>query len=76
MDCVQRWGWGNIVRYTEYGLQISLDELRCILRYAENRVKYDNMQSCVYIKPGDRPRILQYCCYAECAPIDHTCDAR
>ena len=40
------------------------------------RVKYDNMEPCVYIKPGDHPRIIQYCCYAECNPIDHTYGAR
>ena len=67
---------GASMRYTEHGLQISLDELRRILKYAENRVKYDNMEPCVYIKPGDHPRIIQYCCYAECNPIDHTYGAR
>ena len=64
------------MRYTEHGLQIPLDELRRIVEYAENRVKYDNMEPCVYISPGDRPRILQYCCYAECSPINHTSLAR
>lgn len=64
------------MEYTGHGLQITLDELRHILEYAENRVKYDNMEPCVYIKPGDHPRIIQYCCYAECNPIDHTYDAR
>lgn len=64
------------MRYTEHGLQILLDELHHILKYAENRVKYDNMEPCIYISPGNRPRILQYCCYAECNPIDHTYGAR
>ena len=64
------------MRYTDHGLQIPLDELRHILEYAENRVKYDNMEPCVYISPGDRPRILQYCYYAECSPINHTSLAR
>lgn len=64
------------MRYTEHGLQITLDELRRILDHAENRAKYDSMESCLYIKPGDRPRIIQYCYYTECSPIDHTCGAR
>lgn len=64
------------MRYTEHGLQIPLDELHRMLEYAENRAKHDSMESCVYISPGDRPRIVQYCCYAECDPIDHTYAAR
>jgi len=32
------------MKYTGHGLQITLDELRRILEYAENRVKYDNME--------------------------------
>lgn len=64
------------MKYTERGLQITLDELRHILDYAENRAKYDSMEPCVYVKPGDRPRIIQYCYYAECNPIDHTYGAR
>lgn len=64
------------MRYTEHGLQISLDELRRIVEYAENRVKYDSMEPCVYISSGDHPRIIQYCYYAECNPIDHTSLAR
>ena len=32
------------MEYTGHGLQITLDELRHILEYAENRVKYDNME--------------------------------
>ena len=64
------------MRYTERGLQVPLDELRRIVEYAENRVKYDNMEPCVYISPGDRPRIPQYCYYAECSPINHTSLAR
>ena len=55
------------MRYTERGLQVPLDELRRIVEYAE---------PCVYISPGDRPRILQYCYYAECSPINHTSLAR
>ena len=64
------------MRYTDHGLQIPLDELRHILEYAENRVKYDSMEPYIYISPGDRPRIIQYCYYAECNPIDHTYGAR
>lgn len=64
------------MRYTENGLQVPLDELRRLLEYAENRVRYDNMEPCVYISPGARPRILQYCCYAECDSIDHTYEVR
>ena len=64
------------MRYTEHGLQIPLDELRHILEYAENRVKYDSMEPYIYISPGDRPRIIQYCYYAECSPIDHTYGVR
>lgn len=64
------------MRYTKRGLQIMLDELRRLVEYAENRVKYDNMEPCVYISSSDRPRIIQYCYYAECSPIDHTYLAR
>ncbi len=64
------------MEYTEHGLRITLDELRRILERAENRAKYDSMESCVYVKGGDHPRIIQYCGYAECNPIDHTYSAR
>lgn len=64
------------MKYTERGLQITLDELRRILEYAENRAKYDSMEPYVYIRSGDHPRIIQYCYYAECSPIDHTYLAR
>ena len=64
------------MKYTGHGLQITLDELRRILDYAENRARYGSMEPCVYVKPGDRPRIIQYCYYAECDPIDHTYAAR
>lgn len=63
---------GETVKYTEHGLCITLDELRRMLEYAENRAKYDSMESCIYIKGGERPTIIQYCCYAECNPIYHT----
>ncbi len=61
------------MRYTEYGLHITLAELRRLLEYAENRARYGDMESCIYIKGGERPIITQYCVYAECNPINHTC---
>lgn len=64
------------MKYTEYGLKIGLEELRHILEYAENRAKYGNMESCIYITNGDKPEIKQYCCYADCNPINHTYSAR
>lgn len=64
------------MKYTEYGLRITLDELRRMLEYAENQVKHDSMESCIYIKGGERPTIKQYCCYSECSPINHTYSAR
>lgn len=60
------------MKYTEYGLMISLDELRRILEYAENRAEYGNMEKRIYISGGDKPQIKQYCQYAECNPINHT----
>lgn len=60
------------MKYTEYGLMIPLDELRKMLEYAENRAKYDSMESCIYISGGDKPQIKQYCHYRECNPINHT----
>lgn len=60
------------MEYTKYGLKIPLDELRKMLEYAENRAKYDSVENCIYISGGERPRIKQYCQYAECNPIDHT----
>lgn len=64
------------VKYTEHGLCISLDELRRLLEHAENEAKHGNMESSIYIKGGERPTIMQYCCYAECSPINHTYLAR
>lgn len=60
------------MKYTEHGLCIPLSELRRIVEHAENRARYGNMESCVYIKGGERPVITQFCCYAECSSIDHT----
>ena len=64
------------MEYTDHGLRIPLDELRRLLQLAENRVQYDSMESCIYITPGDRPRIVQYCGYAECNPIYYTNSVR
>lgn len=64
------------MKYTEYGLKITLEELRGMLERAENEAKYGNMESCIYIKGGERPEIKQYCCYAECNPINYTYSAR
>lgn len=63
------------MKYTEYGLKITLEELRRMLEYAENQVKYDSMENCIYVKGGDKPEIIQYCGYAECSPIYHTRNA-
>ncbi len=64
------------MKYTEYGLKITLEELRGMLERAENEAKHGNMESCIYIKGGERLEIKQYCCYAECNPINHTYSAR
>ena len=64
------------MKYTEYGLQITLEEMRKMLERAENEAKHGNMESCIYIKGGEKPTIKQYCCYAECTPINHTYLAR
>jgi len=64
------------MRYTGYGLQITLKELRDMLEYAENIAEHSYMESCLYIKGGERPTITQYCCYAECNAINHTYLAR
>lgn len=64
------------MKYTEYGLQITLEEMRKMLERAENEAKRGNMESCIYIKGGEKPTIKQYCCYAECNPINHTYLAR
>ena len=69
-------GRDDTMRYTEYGLQITLEELRHLPEYAENCAQYNDMEGCIYIKGGERPTITQYCAYAECNPIDHTCLAK
>lgn len=45
-------GERSIMRYTEYGLEIELEELRRMLDYAENRAQYGNMERRLYIKGG------------------------
>lgn len=60
------------MKYTEYGLKITLEELRRLLERAENEAQYHNMENCIYIKGGEKPEIKQYCSYAECNPIDYT----
>ena len=64
------------MKYTEYGLKITLEELRQLVERAENGAQFHNMENCLYIKGGDRPEIKQYCCYAECNAINHTYLAR
>lgn len=64
------------MKYTEYGLCITLTELRELIKRAENDAQRHNMESCIYIKGGERPKITQYCCYAECNPIDYTYGAK
>lgn len=58
--------------YTEYGLCLGLDDLKALVERVENENKYHNMEGCVYIKGGEKPEIKQYCCYAECNPINYT----
>jgi len=64
------------MEYTEYGLKITLDELRKMLERAEAEHAHGNMEGCVYIKGGEEPKITQYCCYAECNSLDHTYGAK
>ena len=64
------------MEYTEYGLRISLEELRRMLERAETEAKHNSMESCIYIKGEEKPTIKQYCCYAECNPINHTYGAK
>ena len=62
--------------YTNHGLRISLEELETLLEYAKNEAKYHNMESCIYIQGGKKPKIIQYCCYRECNPTNHTYGAK
>ena len=60
------------MRYTEYGLQISLKELEELLNDAKNQAQYHCKESCIYIEGGERPQITQYSVYAECNSYNHT----
>lgn len=64
------------MKYTEYGLRIGLDELRRLLDDAEREAKYHDKESCIYIKGGEEPAIIQYSNYAECNPTIHTYGVR
>ena len=64
------------MKYTEYGLQISIDELRRLLADAESEAKYHDKEGCIYIKGGEKPTITQYSVYAECNPTNHTYGVR
>lgn len=64
------------MKYTEYGLQISLDELEELLDAAKIAAEHRDMEHSIYIKGGDKPKITQYCCYAECNPINYTCSVK
>lgn len=61
--------------YTRRGLKITLDELKKLVERVENENKCGSMESCIYIKGGERPQIIQYCYYAECYPTDYTYSA-
>ena len=64
------------MKYTEYGLKITIDELERLLQRAKDEAQYNNMESCIYIKGSEKPTIKQYCCYAECNPVNYTILAR
>lgn len=64
------------MKYTKYGLQITIDELERLLERAKNEAQYNNMESCIYIQGGKKPTIKQYCLYVECNPINYTYSAR
>jgi hypothetical protein len=60
------------MKYTEYGLRISIDELEKLLADVKNEAKYHDKESCIYIKGKQDPTILQYSVYQECNPTNHT----
>ncbi len=64
------------MKYTEYGLQVTLTELKNLVERVEREAKYNSMETCIYIKGGEQPQITQYCNYAECFPVNHTCGVR
>ena len=60
------------MRYTEYGLQIGLEELEALLENAKNQAQYHCKENCIYIKGGEHPQITQFSIYAECNSYNHT----
>ena len=60
------------MEYTENGLFITLEDLQQLLHDAQTNAKYKDMESCIYITGGKKPKIIQYCNYAECNPITYT----
>ena len=58
--------------YTEYGLKLTIEDLKRLLERVKNAHEYENMEGCIYIKGGERPTITQYCSYAECSPKNYT----
>lgn len=60
------------MKYTEYGLQISLKELEELLKEAKSQAQYHDKEGCIYVEGGKRPKIIQYSVYAECNSYEHT----
>lgn len=60
------------MEYTDKGLFITLADLQQLLHDAQIQAKYHNMQTCIYITGEKKPKIIQYCNYAECNPITYT----
>lgn len=51
------------MKTTEYGLQITIEELEKILERAKDEAKYNNKETTLYITKN---QIVQYSEYAEC----------
>lgn len=60
------------MKYTEYGLKITISELRELLTAVERKAEYADKQESIYIEGGDKPKIIQYSVYGDGAPTDHT----
>ena len=60
------------MRYTESGLELTIDELKRLAEQAEQAAKHQNMESVIYIQGGDRPRIVQFCGWHDCFPKYYT----
>ena len=45
------------MRYTEYGLHLTVSELERLLEDVKHGIKYENKESCIYIKGGKEPKI-------------------